>query len=1308
MPSNKKISEIYSSNSLTNPSGNEVVVAYEPDSPSAAVGIPLSKFPVSDPVQSALNSKANTSEALKVSLSGNTAGVMAQISTGTMYLAGGSNITLSQNGNSISINGGAGGGGGSINLSAGSTSNNLTNFVLSNSNGLSFGLNGSTITGSHNALTTQTVQTQGMVSINGSTGNVSFATGSSLSSSSNGSTITFGLASNITTALQSAGAYLTTARASTDAIGLNTAVSNATVTANSSGLSIDGRGYAGTGTTGTNATFTLNSNGLQLNAGAYLTTAAQSNHSHGNPTLALTNLSGTTASNSAGLTLSLSAAAGGGGADGYNILAAGTQTASSTGTVVLSNSNNVSFGMSNNSIITASASYSQSTAPAALYDGAASISSGTARFSNSNGVSFGINGQTITASHNGLTSQSNQALSGSNGSFTFQTATFGNLNGLSFYTSNGSLVGSYTVPTQSVQTQGMVSINGGTGDISFSNSNGITFGRNASTITASHNGLTSQSNQAFSANGGSSAFQTLSFADTNGVSFTNTNGSIGATVRTDYASSNHSHGNPTLALTNLSGTTASNSAGLTLSLSAAAGGGGADGYNILAAGTQTANTTGTIAFSNSNNVSFGMSNSSIITASASYSQSTQPAVNNAAGTQTATSGTVNFVNSNGITFGMSGSSQITASHDGLTSQSIQTQNMVSVNGSTGNISLATGSSLSSSSNGSTITFGLASNITTALQSAGAYLTTAMASNRGTDFVQATAAFNGTNASGTIASNAISVSVSPQSVQTQNMVSINGSTGAISLATGSSLSSSSNGSTITFGLASNITTALQSAGAYLTTAALSNHSHGFSASGGSSAFQTLNFANSNGITFSNSNGSVIASHNGLTTARASTDAIGLNTAQSNVTWTANSSGLSLDARGYAGTNTATTGNISVTLNSSGLSLNAPAFLTTAMASNRGSDFVQANAAFAGTNASGTIASNGISVSVNAGGGATPVASASNGSFSFTTLGFSNANNVTFGTSAGSIVTASVAAPGAAAENNWFALTGANTAGNTTASGSTIGLSGINLTLSGTNGSGINISAPATSSLSATGQVSISTNGSTISIGVPEKTDSYFDNMLQQNSIQALTATSVSTGMFGRVIIQPLTPGNEFFPFNMTAETMRMNFTNSGSSNISGAFSSSWYVGIYTRVNSTQLSILNSVSTSYGLAANANNSASFLGARWLSFHSSQWSSQPVFTEGRYFFAFLARSSSNSYASHSVFGMHLGASNQRSGNMATAASSNTSYNAWHPFMGVHSLTTHTALPGSLANTEINKASAYANFIPQVVLDAGLGAVN
>jgi hypothetical protein len=73
----------------------------------------------------------------------------------------------------------------------------------------------------------------------------------------------------------------------------------------------------------------------------------------------------------------------------------------------------------------------------------------------------------------------------------------------------------------------------------------------------------------------------FTLANSNGVSFgLETNGSITATVQTNFlttaALSNHSHGNPTLALTNLSGTTASASDGFTLSLAAAAPGAGAN------------------------------------------------------------------------------------------------------------------------------------------------------------------------------------------------------------------------------------------------------------------------------------------------------------------------------------------------------------------------------------------------------------------------------------------------------------------------------------------------------------------------------------------------------------------------------------------------------------------------------------------------------------------------------------------------------------------------------------------------------------
>ena len=97
----------------------------------------------------------------------------------------------------------------------------------------------------------------------------------------------------------------------------------------------------------------------------------------------------------------------------------------------------------------------------------------------------------------------------------------------------------------------------------------------------------------------------------------------------------------------------------------------------------------------------------------------------------------------------------------------------------------------------------------------------------------------------------------------------------------------------------------------------------SAANGSFTFQTAAFANSNGVSFSTGTQGIFATiaTNYLTTARASTDAIGLNTAQTNVTWTANSAGISLNAGGYAGTVTGAT-KCSVTANTTGVSVNVP--------------------------------------------------------------------------------------------------------------------------------------------------------------------------------------------------------------------------------------------------------------------------------------------------------------------------------------------------------------------------------------------------
>jgi hypothetical protein len=150
-----------------------------------------------------------------------------------------------------------------------------------------------------------------------------------------------------------------------------------------------------------------------------------------------------------GSTITASAAAG----SGIAGIAAGTQTATS-GTVVYSNSNNVTFGMSNSSVVTASVTVAST-------QGSINVSAGTTSnllsaftLSNSNNVTFGLNASTITAS---VTVASTQ------GSINVSAGTTSNL--LSAFT--------------------------------LSNSNGLSFGLNASTITAVYGGMSSWSNGQF-------------------------------------------------------------------------------------------------------------------------------------------------------------------------------------------------------------------------------------------------------------------------------------------------------------------------------------------------------------------------------------------------------------------------------------------------------------------------------------------------------------------------------------------------------------------------------------------------------------------------------------------------------------------------------------------------------------------------------------------------------------------------------------------------------------------------------------------
>lgn len=803
-------------------------------------------------------------------------------------------------------------------------------------------------------------------------------------------------------------------------------------------------------------------------------------------------------------------------------------------------------------------------------------STGAIVFSNSNNVTFGGNASTITAS-----------------------ASF----------------------NQTVQTQGSVQVQGSTGAISFANANGVTFGANASTITASHNGLTTAraSNDAIGLNTALTA---------NGVAWTVNSSGLSLNVPaflTTAAQSDHSHGNPTLALTNLSGTTNSASNGFTLSLSAAAPGGGAA---ISAAGGS--QNTGTVIFSNSNGISFGY-NAGTITATVNPGAAAGIAAVQA-GTQTATSGTITFGNSNGITFGMSGSSQITASHNGLTTARASTDG-IGLNTAQTNVTWTVNSgglSFNAAGYAGTATTFNGTNISGSmtLNSNGLRLDLSGGAggggvNSGTFYAQGNTT---QSSSGTIA-------LSSVNVQGAGGVSAGISNGSIvvsgpsltSLAATGALSASSNGSTISLGVGT------------VTASIVGNTTQ--------TSTGTVNL-----------NGLVVSGAGGLS-AGISAGTLILSGA------TGGGGGMGISA----GTQSVSTGTM-VFSNSNGITfgMSGSSRITASYDSTR-----FAGTGTSATNASITLNSNGLAISVAAGGGVNPAASASNGSFAFTTLNFSNANNVTFGTSAGGIITASVAPPGAAAENNWHAMLGANTAGNTTASGSTIGISGLNLTLSGTNNSQIVISAPATSSLVGVGNVSISTAGSTISLIGLGGTATLWQPFNEGVNV---------AGQIGNASmhIVPLPTPAPAALGELEVDRLCIPLVLSNSTNSSGTVTLSHSFGLYSRT-SDSLSLAFSTSATLALTFSGTvNNSTYAGIRLM---TVPWTT--TVGDGRYYVAQWSRTTTG--GGNATFNQMLVSQLNSNFSGIFGQNSNRS-NQWPLGYGIYSASFTTAMPSSIAFSQID----------------------
>lgn len=870
-----------------------------------------------------------------------------------------------------------GGAGGAAIQGSGTYTQNTGTVQFSNANGVTFGLTNGVMTASIPAI--GGAQT-GMSGI--SAGTTQMTSGTAVFSNANG--ISFGVNGNTITAsynstqFQTTGNYLTTAmvsNAGSNFLGTNSAITanGVSATMNSSGVSLnfpaflttaqpvgaylttaalsqDSSKYAGINGAITGGSITVNTSGVSINLPAYLTTAQ--------PVGAY--LTTARASNDAiGLNTAVSNATITANSSGLSFDGRGYAGTGFTGTNASATFNSNGLQLSVNA--------GGGVGGVAFSASASSMSSGTITFSNSNGVFFGLSNGVLTAS-------ASTAPAGS--------LFFGSSNGVTFGTS---VVGASTTVTASINggaggaaLKGSGTYTQNSGTVEFANSNGITFGlSNNGTMTASHNGLTTQTVQpvAISGSNGSFAFSTVSFGNLNGASFYTSNGSVVASY------------------------TVPSTAGL---LSA-----------INISGGTTSNNLSAITFSNSNGVSFGL-NGSVMTATVATNYQSAGAY--------------------------------------LTTAAQSNQVVNSLNGSTGQISLNVGSSLSASTNGSSITFGLASNITTALQSAGAYLTTAMQSNAVTlsnirvsggttsnllsaiTFSNSNGVSFGLNAgtmtashNGLTTARASNDAVGLNTALTAGPLAWTVNSSGISLNAGGAAGTTSGfGGNLISGSMTHNTAGLNLSlnhPAWLTTAMQSNAATisniNISAGTTSSNLSAFNFVNSNGVSWSLDTASkvyatVATNYQSqgayLTTARASTDAIGLNTAVSNATITANSSGFSFDGRGYVGTATAFSGtNVSATMthNSAGFSLqlSAPAAGGGAgvAVSAGGSNFTSGTVTFGNTNGVSFITTNG-SVAL---------------SFSTAPAGslfFGSSNGVTFGTSvvgASTTVTASVAAGAGAA-------------------------------------------------------------------------------------------------------------------------------------------------------------------------------------------------------------------------------------------------------------------------------------------------------
>jgi hypothetical protein len=814
-------------------------------------------------------------------------------------------------------------------------------------------------------------------------------------------------------------------------------------------------------------------------------------------------------------------------------VSAGTQSMS-TGTVVFSNSNNISFGMTNNSIVTAS--YSANVSAFATSNTTQSstgvLSTNSMIFAGAGNVSVGISNGSVVISGGGgggnltafATSNTTQS---STGVLSTNSLIFAGAGGVSIGISNGSVV-----------------ISGGAGG-------GANFSGGVSTLgnTAGSTGITGSQmvlagigamslSQATGANGGTVSIlgpATSSLSATGGVSIVAAGNTISIGMPPfGISAGTQSVSTGTMIFANSNSITfgMSGSSQITASFSTLP-----ETPFGVSAGTQSVST-GTLVFSNSNNITFGMSGSSRITASFSTLPETPFGVS--AGTQSVSTGTLVFSNSNNITFGMSGSSRITASFSTLPETPFGI--------SAGTQSVSTGTLVFSNSNNFTFGMSGSSQIT-------ASYTTPVVSNAIASVGSATG--SGTATSQFAAHDHIHAGVFSMGV----------STGGNTLGT-----TRVDVGQFVFHGTNNITISQLTAAGGLNTIMISGGAGAAGNTGSISAGTTrgtlgeIVFSNSNNVSFGINGQTLTAT---ITVPPETPFGVSAGT-QSVSTGTLVFSNSNNFTFGMSGSSRVTVSYTTPVVSNAIASVGSATNSGTATSQFAAHDHIHAGV---------------FSMGVSTGGNTAGTTRVDVGQFVF-----HGTNNITVSqlTAAGGLNTIMISG-GAGGGGNFSAgiSTQGNTAGTTGFVGSQIQFAGsgpISLSQSVNGASAtLSINGPATSSISGTGQVSISVNGSTISIGVP-LSDSLYSFMPWMPSGGNTATQTLGTDTSGSIFLFPF-----FVPAPVTASMLNiygnMTFVTVGTS--SGRMSLSFFHAIYsqrTGANSSQLSLYTSHSFSMGVTGN----------------------------------------------------------------------------------------------------------------------------